>query len=238
MKRLKVGLCFVLTLMLFSNCVGVSSALVESNADVSTRTETLIFGDANGDGRVNSTDYAYLTKYLAEVLEAFPYDKAILTMDLNGDGLINSTDYSILKRFLINVISSFSVTDVIDSMPQKVFEYNYENYAWMSYDDGVYIDKEGNIHSYNNIEKEDTIIGNIPIVELQEKYLFLLKANSGKISEEFQMGADGGAETYKGYISNVEGEGTIEVLLLQEGDVQQQNESQYAAELVDWIRSF
>lgn len=58
-------------------------------------------GDVNSDGRVNSTDYALLKRYLLEI--ELPYFD-IRAADLNGDGKVNSTDYAYLKRVLLEII--------------------------------------------------------------------------------------------------------------------------------------
>ncbi|WP_243467072.1 dockerin type I repeat-containing protein [Acetivibrio straminisolvens] len=69
----------------------------------------LIYGDLNGDGRVNSTDFSLLKRYLLGNISVFPHERGAEAADLNLDGRINSTDYSILKRYLLNSIPSLPV---------------------------------------------------------------------------------------------------------------------------------
>jgi len=71
--------------------------------------DNLIYGDLNGDGRVNSTDYTLLKRYLLGAIQTFPYERGIKAADLNLDGRINSTDYTVLKRYLLNAIPSLPV---------------------------------------------------------------------------------------------------------------------------------
>ena len=66
-----------------------------------------IKGDINGDGAVNSTDYALLKRYLLGSVADLPVNNVLYVADLNGDGSINSTDYALLKRFLLGTISGF-----------------------------------------------------------------------------------------------------------------------------------
>ncbi|NLD50940.1 MAG: dockerin, partial [Clostridiaceae bacterium] len=71
-----------------------------------TSTE-VAYGDANGDGKINSTDYALLKKYLLQVIREFSVPKK--NMDLNGDGQINSSDYVLLNRYILDIIDEFPV---------------------------------------------------------------------------------------------------------------------------------
>lgn len=65
------------------------------------------YGDLNDDGRVNSTDYALLRRYILNTIEEFSVPKE--AADLNGDGRVNSTDYNILKRYLLGLIDDIPV---------------------------------------------------------------------------------------------------------------------------------
>lgn len=60
-------------------------------------------GDISLDGRINSTDYVLLKRY---VLGTYSLDAAQKQCaDLNGDSKINSTDYIILKRAVMGTYS-------------------------------------------------------------------------------------------------------------------------------------
>lgn len=66
---------------------------------------TFIYGDANGDGKVNSADIILIKKYVAN------FDKSTgtstvevsLGADANGDGKINSSDIILLKKYIANL---------------------------------------------------------------------------------------------------------------------------------------
>ncbi|WP_423752767.1 dockerin type I domain-containing protein [Acetivibrio saccincola] len=64
------------------------------------------YGDINGDGIINSSDYALLTRHILEI----PVQNANLNnADLNGDGVVDSLDATILSRYLLEVIDRFPV---------------------------------------------------------------------------------------------------------------------------------
>lgn len=63
---------------------------------------SVIYGDLNGDGSVNSTDYAILKRYILGSIEKL--DVPEQAADLNEDGSVNSTDYALLKRYILGTI--------------------------------------------------------------------------------------------------------------------------------------
>lgn len=67
-----------------------------SGAEVSVAVK----GDANGDGKVNNTDYAIIKKMLLNDTAMTGWQAVMF--DVNGDGKINNTDYAILKKHLLD----------------------------------------------------------------------------------------------------------------------------------------
>ena len=65
---------------------------------------TVLWGDADGDGKIGTKDLARLRKYLSE----YDYDTGLsgITVeagaDANGDGAVNSRDLALLRRYLAN----------------------------------------------------------------------------------------------------------------------------------------
>lgn len=58
-------------------------------------TETVIHGDTNGDGIINTNDITYLSRMMSGAsVEVYP------GCDVNGDGIVNTTDLSTLRRNL------------------------------------------------------------------------------------------------------------------------------------------
>ncbi|MFZ5990059.1 MAG: glycoside hydrolase family 9 protein [Bacillota bacterium] len=72
-----------------------------------TSSPEILYGDLNGDGSINSTDYTLMKRYILVIIKEFsvPSNAA----DLNGDGSINSTDYTLMKRYLLRIIPDFPV---------------------------------------------------------------------------------------------------------------------------------
>ncbi|RCX14837.1 dockerin type I repeat protein [Anaerobacterium chartisolvens] len=65
----------------------------------------VLVGDLNGDGSVNTTDYALMKMYILGTIEDFPVDNDLKAGDLNGDGVIDSRDFAVFKQYLLGIIS-------------------------------------------------------------------------------------------------------------------------------------
>jgi hypothetical protein len=235
LKKIRGALALALMLGLLTTSIGFPvAAAQETTSSVLAGESGLVFGDANGDGAVDSIDYALLKNYVGGTLEVFPYKDAVYTMDVDVDGDINSLDVSALKDFILHRSDSFLADVLVASMPQKVFEYNYTNYAWGTIIEELYIDNEGNVISSGDMI-EDTAdnptVTKIPKIELQEKYLDLLKASLGTLTPVTHQWFDAGDCIYSGYIS-----GGTNVLLKLDGDFGQDNLSPYTAPLLDWFK--
>jgi aryl-phospho-beta-D-glucosidase BglC (GH1 family) len=66
---------------------------------------SILYGDVNDDGNVNSTDYALLKRYLLSSNQSINTE----TADINNSGTIDSTDYAILKRYLLGLIEELPI---------------------------------------------------------------------------------------------------------------------------------
>ncbi|TYQ18077.1 UNVERIFIED_CONTAM: aryl-phospho-beta-D-glucosidase BglC (GH1 family) [Acetivibrio alkalicellulosi] len=63
----------------------------------------VVYGDINGDGKVDSTDYILLRRIVLEI----PVANANLeAADVNLDGAVNTTDCILLRRYLLEIIDS------------------------------------------------------------------------------------------------------------------------------------
>ncbi len=67
----------------------------------------IIYGDANGDGVVNSIDATIVTRAALNVLTLS--EEVSLRCDVNGDGSINSIDATIIVRYALGVLTQFPV---------------------------------------------------------------------------------------------------------------------------------
>lgn len=77
-----------------------------------------LYGDLNGDNKINSTDLTVMNRHLLHVSNV--NDETI--SDLNGDGKINSTDLTLMKRYLLGIIDVFPVEGQIPSSPEPSLE--------------------------------------------------------------------------------------------------------------------
>lgn len=71
-------------------CLLVSAVMSVSAA------EAVVYGDADGNGRVNNKDLGMLQQYLNEI----PVDIDLDVMDVNDDGKVNNKDLGLLQQFL------------------------------------------------------------------------------------------------------------------------------------------
>ncbi|HEX9061821.1 MAG TPA: glycosyl hydrolase family 8 [Clostridia bacterium] len=71
--------------------------------NTSTPTPTTMYGDVNGDKKVNSTDYSLVKRYLLGTETNLDLKAA----DVSGDGKVNSTDLSYIKRYILSTIDKF-----------------------------------------------------------------------------------------------------------------------------------
>jgi enterochelin esterase-like enzyme len=67
-----------------------------------------IYGDVNGDGRINSADSSLMKRAILEITSLS--ETAKIAGDLNGDKIVNSADHSLLKRYILGTIKTFPVT--------------------------------------------------------------------------------------------------------------------------------
>ncbi|HOP99694.1 MAG TPA: RICIN domain-containing protein [Acetivibrio clariflavus] len=68
--------------------------------------QTVIKGDVNGDGEVNSIDYGYVKMYLLGMINKFPTDDPNVGCsgaDIDSDGDVDSIDFALLKRMLLGI---------------------------------------------------------------------------------------------------------------------------------------
>ncbi|TYQ17686.1 UNVERIFIED_CONTAM: hypothetical protein Cloal_0044 [Acetivibrio alkalicellulosi] len=76
---------------------------------------TPLYGDLNGDGRIDSTDIILMNRHVLGVSTLSNTTVA----DLNGDGQINSTDYVLLRRYILEIISVFPVQNMNPITPSE-----------------------------------------------------------------------------------------------------------------------
>jgi len=72
---------------------------------VTENAEDIIYGDVNGDGKVNSTDAVLVLQYEAGILGDVEFDET--AADVNNDGKVNSTDSVLILQFEAKLITEF-----------------------------------------------------------------------------------------------------------------------------------
>ncbi|MBQ7131107.1 MAG: RICIN domain-containing protein [Oscillospiraceae bacterium] len=70
--------------------------------------DAIIWGDANGDGIVNSIDATIVTRASLQVITLS--ESAKICCDVNNDGIINSIDATIITRFSLKIITTLPVS--------------------------------------------------------------------------------------------------------------------------------
>jgi len=88
----------------FRNDLPVWKKLIESG-------QSIIYGDLNEDGDVDSLDLTILKRYLLRKIDKLPCQNGHIAADLNGDGDVDSLDLTILKRYLLRKIDKFPVSE-------------------------------------------------------------------------------------------------------------------------------
>ena len=81
---------------------GASSNAVNYIVIIKSEQSSIIYGDLNGDGFVDSLDLTILKRFILRKIN-LPQDK-LEAADLNRDGSVDSIDNSILKRYILRKI--------------------------------------------------------------------------------------------------------------------------------------
>jgi hypothetical protein len=72
----------------------------------------IIYGDVDGDGRVTSSDYALVKRYVLHQTTQLSGENAEninIKADVNGDGKIDSLDYVLIKKYLLGEVVKFPI---------------------------------------------------------------------------------------------------------------------------------
>ncbi len=68
---------------------------------------TVLFGDINGDGKINIIDANFARRYAAKLIT---FDESqFKAADVNGDGKVNIVDANFIRRYVAKLITSFPV---------------------------------------------------------------------------------------------------------------------------------
>lgn len=92
--------------------------------------DSSIYGDVNGDGGVDSTDYALIKRYLLSTITVFPASNGMAAADVNNDGVVDSTDIAFVKRYLLSIINVFPAGKALSVKVNSETIYEAENETW------------------------------------------------------------------------------------------------------------
>ncbi|HEX3030016.1 MAG TPA: dockerin type I repeat-containing protein [Clostridia bacterium] len=101
----KIVAAFVLSAMLLTQLFCASAANV-SNPDQEFFPK-IVVGDVNGDGVIDSLDYALIKAYLLKIITSLPNPEGLRIGDLNGDGALDALDLNLMRQFLLKRITKF-----------------------------------------------------------------------------------------------------------------------------------
>ncbi|NLL04669.1 MAG: cellulase family glycosylhydrolase [Clostridiaceae bacterium] len=87
-----------------------------------TAPKSFIYGDIDGEGNVNSLDFAYLRQFLLSIITEFPNLNSSSAADVNGDGSIDSLDFGYMRRYLLGMIQTFPAEENIIVSPTPPVE--------------------------------------------------------------------------------------------------------------------
>ena len=62
----------------------------------------LLYGDVNGDGKVNALDLQYVQRYVEKKISYFPWYRGAEAADVDRDGSITSRDVELIKKIILN----------------------------------------------------------------------------------------------------------------------------------------
>jgi hypothetical protein len=148
----------------------------------------------------------------------------------------------------------------IPSQDQPVlFQYRYVNHAWGYQDNGWLIDSSGNVKYFefpsdfrtpdstgyltredleHNLAETDSLITTIDRDKLDSHVALIQEAAAGEIGERQHRAYDAGTSTLACYVYDSGQDAFRYVLLGMSGDWEQLNQSEEAADLVEWLRQF
>lgn len=68
---------------------------------------SVIYGDVDGDGNVNSIDFGHMRMFLLGTSKDFPVASGKKAADLDADGSVNSIDFGYMRMFLLGKMDKF-----------------------------------------------------------------------------------------------------------------------------------
>ena len=82
----------------------ISQVLTDAKTELDKFTPSIVYGDVNGDGKVNNTDAVLVLKYVVGTFTGTINETAA---DVNGDNQINNTDAVLILKYAVGTIEKF-----------------------------------------------------------------------------------------------------------------------------------
>ena len=107
-KLIVINISVVSAIMLFVACA-VSAGAVQGDKALSG-TDSIIYGDANNDGKVDIRDCTYIQKYINKSVVPEDYNYFMTVADLNQDSQVNIKDTTVLQKYINGLYSTIPIT--------------------------------------------------------------------------------------------------------------------------------
>ncbi len=118
MNRSKRIIAFIISWTFFAQIL-TTSVLADTNFKSFEATQgledKLPIGDVDGNGTVNSLDFANMRKYLLGMIDDFMSEEDLWVSDVNGDDTFNSIDFAFMRQFLLGMIKEFPKQKLIEN---------------------------------------------------------------------------------------------------------------------------
>ncbi|MGN1131913.1 MAG: dockerin type I repeat-containing protein [Ruminococcus sp.] len=107
-KLIIVNISLLFTIMLFVVCAVSVGAVPSDNAF--SGTDSILYGDANNDGKVDIRDCTYIQKCINKSVVPQDNNYYMTVADLNQDSRVNIKDTTILQKYINGLYSSLPIT--------------------------------------------------------------------------------------------------------------------------------